>query len=280
MQKHIQKHIQDLQLKKQEVRTSQKKYFKISQKYLKEKQYFYNKYEKALSKEKLEEVKMRKDNLLKDYENVFMSFKQLFQDKNFEIEKVCKSFIEFDSVTKKEICLSWDFMTTKLIEDIEIQKVENNKWNKGQVDVDIQGIFSPFFSPNIQITPSLQHSIELSYFDIKSLFLPRYNNFSLFFLDFEFKNLKKCSIDNIEKNSKLIYNSFHIKKNSIHSKDFKLIEELILAFHKNNEFFYSDENYRPAKMLKSILIIRYVAFFFFFVFETSKYEEEVEEVEQ
>lgn len=251
-QKQIERHFEELQGKKQEVRSVQKKYFKISQKLLKEKQYFQNNYDKALSIEKLEMMKMKKSALLNEYQTVFLSFKELFEHKNFEIEKICKSFIEMDTKTKKEICLTWDFLTTKLIEDIEVQKVENNKWNKGQIDVDIQNIFSSFFPQNYKVTQSLQTNLKKSYFDLKHIFLPRYNNFSLFFLDFEFKNLKKFSIENIEKNEKFIYNSFHTKKKSIQNKDNKLIEELILAFHTNNEFFYSDQNYCPAKLLKSI----------------------------
>lgn len=48
-----------------------------------------------------------------------------------------------------------------------------------------------------------------------------------------------------------LYNDFQLQKKSIPYKDIKLIEEIILSLNKKNEFFYSDGQYQPLKILKS-----------------------------
>lgn len=259
LEKHFKRNFEELQSKKQEVRFVQKKYFKVAQKHLKEKEYFKNNYEKALSKTKLNELRSKKYSRMKEYEKVFLSFKELFQHKNSEFEKYSTNFIELDTKTKKEICLSWDLLSTKLIEDIELLKVKNNKWSEGQINLDIQDIFCNLLNEknknknkNKQEEIKNLNLIQTCYFDIKELFLQKFNNFSLFFLDYEFKNLKKCAILELPKSSDKLYEQFHIKKQTMVSKDIKLIEELILALHINNEFFYSNQNYKPAKLMKSI----------------------------
>lgn len=97
----------------------------------------------------------------------------------------------------------------------------------------------------------LQKNLESLYFDVKNVFLSKFNTFSLFFLDFEFKKLKKCSVERPEDHPNRIYNDFQLQKKTVPPKDLKLIEELLLSLNKKNEFFYSEGQYQPLKILKS-----------------------------
>ena len=97
----------------------------------------------------------------------------------------------------------------------------------------------------------VQINIENLYFKVKHIFLSKFNTFSLFFLDFEFKKLKKSSVERPEESPHELYNDFQLQKKTIPSKDLRLIEEVVLSLNLKNQFFYSDGHYQPLKILKS-----------------------------
>lgn len=119
----------------------------------------------------------------------------------------------------------------------------------------------------------MQRNIEGLYFKVKHIFLSKFNTFSLFFLDFEFKKLKKSSVERPEESPLELYNDFQLQKKSIPGKDIKLIEEIVLSLNEKNSFFYSDGQYQPLKILKSKLT-RPSLEHNFPLFQTAEHQEE------
>ena len=128
-------------MRKQELREIQKKYFKSSEKYLKEKQYYWENFEKAQTKDKLNELFEKKESLLRQYQKTFEIFRSVYDQKNEKFEERTKQFLEFDTQRKKDYVLNWDLFTKKLIEDIEFNKLHSNKWKQEDIDVDCDQIF-------------------------------------------------------------------------------------------------------------------------------------------
>jgi len=120
----------------------------------------------------------------------------------------------------------------------------------------------------------IQQNIERLYFKVNNIFLSKFNTFSLFFLDFEFKKLKKCSVERPEDSPHELYNDFQLQKKSIPTKDIKLVEEIVLSLNQKNEFFYSDGQYQPLKILKSRLIRPSIEYHFSF-FQSSKHKKKI-----
>lgn len=94
-------------------------------------------------------------------------------------------------------------------------------------------------------------TIERLYFPLKTIFLTRFNTFSMFYLDFEFKKLKKSRVSLTNLKEERIYDNLQLQKIKSPSKVVKLVEELLLALCGPNEFLYSQGHYQPAKLLKS-----------------------------
>lgn len=141
LNKGFEKDILDLKMRKQELREIQKKYFKSSEKYLKEKQYYWENFEKAQTKDKLNELFEKKESLLRQYQKTFEIFRSVYDQKNEKFEERTKQFLEFDTQRKKDYVLNWDLFTKKLIEDIEFNKLHSNKWKQEDIDVDCDQIF-------------------------------------------------------------------------------------------------------------------------------------------
>ena len=97
-------------------------------------------------------------------------------------------------------------------------------------------------------------TIERLYFPLKTIFLTKFNTFSMFYLDFEFKKLKKSRVIVANLKPDRIYDKLQLEKTNISSKVVKLIEELLLALCGPNEFLYSQGHYQPAKLLKSMVL--------------------------
>lgn len=99
--------------------------------------------------------------------------------------------------------------------------------------------------------PDLEKMTERLYFPVKTIFLTKFNTFSMFYLDFEFKKLKKnrTTLDNL--NPEKIFDDLQISKINSPNKIVKLTEELLLSLSAPNEFLYSQGHYQPAKLLKS-----------------------------
>ena len=128
-------------MRKQELREVQKKYFKSSEKYSKEKQYYWENFEKAHTKDKLQDLFLKKENLLRSYEKTFEIFRKVYDKKNEKFEERTKKFLKFDTKMKKDYVLNWDLFTKKLIEDIEFNKLQTNKWKKEDIEIDCDEIF-------------------------------------------------------------------------------------------------------------------------------------------
>jgi len=141
LQKSFEKDIMDLKIRKQELREIQKKYFKSSEKFLKEKQYYWENFEKAQTKDKLIDMYHKKENHLREYKKTFETFRSVYDKKNLKFEERCKQFLGFDTQRKKDYMLNWDLFTKKLIEDIEIHKLNTNKWKEEDIEVDCDSLF-------------------------------------------------------------------------------------------------------------------------------------------
>ena len=131
----------DLKIRKQELREVQKKYFKSSEKFKKEQQYYWENFEKAQTKEKLLELYNKKESHLKEYKKTFETFRNVYDKKNLKFEERCKDFLKFDTEHKKDYMLNWDLFTKKLIEDIEFKKLQSNKWKPEDIDINCDLIF-------------------------------------------------------------------------------------------------------------------------------------------
>jgi hypothetical protein len=143
LQKGFEKDLADLKIRKQDLREVQKKYFKSSEKFVKERQYYWENFEKAQTKEKLNEMFQKKEKHLKDYKKTFDIFRNVYDKKNLKFEERAKTFLAFDTLKKKDYMLNWDLFTKKLIEDIEFHKLTTNKWKKEDIEVDCDHIFRP-----------------------------------------------------------------------------------------------------------------------------------------
>jgi hypothetical protein len=141
LQKSFEKDIMDLKVRKQELREVQKKYFKSSEKFLKEKQYYWENFEKAQTKDKLMDLYHKKENHLKEYKKTFEIFRNVYDKKNIKFEERCKQFLIFDTEKKKDYMLNWDLFTKKLIEDIEFNKLQTNKWKVEDIEINCDSIF-------------------------------------------------------------------------------------------------------------------------------------------
>ena len=130
-------------MRKQELREVQKKYFKSSEKFLKERQYYWENFEKAQTKEKLGELYQKKEAHLRDYKKTFDIFRTVYDKKNIKFEERTKNFLAFDTLKKKDYVLNWDLFTKKLIEDIEFNKIKTNRWKKEDLEVDCDKVFEP-----------------------------------------------------------------------------------------------------------------------------------------
>lgn len=143
LQKGFEKDLADLKMRKQDLREVQKKYFKSSEKFVKERQYYWDNFEKAQTKEKLNEMFQKKEKHLKEYKKTFDIFRSVYDKKNLKFEERAKSFLAFDTLKKKDYMLNWDLFTRKLIEDIEFHRITTNKWKKEDIEVDCDHIFRP-----------------------------------------------------------------------------------------------------------------------------------------
>lgn len=141
MQKAFEKDIQDLRMRKQDLREIQKKYFKSSEKYTKEKRYYWDNFEKAQTKDKLDEMHRKKQKHLREYKKTFEHFRSVYDKKNLKFEERSKAFLAFDTQKKKDYMLNWDLFTKKLIEDIEFNKLQTNKWTAEDIDIDCDALF-------------------------------------------------------------------------------------------------------------------------------------------
>lgn len=141
MQKAFEKDIQDLRMRKQELREVQKKYFKSSEKFTKEKRYYWDNFEKAQTKDKLDELHLKKQRNLRDYKKTFEHFRSVYDKKNLKFEERSKKFLSFDTQKKKDYMLNWDLFTKKLIEDIEFHKLQTNKWAPEDIEIDCDSLF-------------------------------------------------------------------------------------------------------------------------------------------
>lgn len=143
IQRSFEKDISDLRIRKQELREVQKKYFKASEKYVRERQYYWENFEKAQTKEKLGEMYEKKEGLLREYKKTFEMFRTVYDKKNLKFEERSKAFLDFDTQKKRDYALNWDLFTKKLIEDIEFNKLNSNKWKKEDIEVDCDALFKP-----------------------------------------------------------------------------------------------------------------------------------------
>lgn len=147
IQKGFERDLTDLKTRKQNLRAVQKKYFKSSEKFLKEKEYYWGNYEKALSKTKLAEMFQKKKKNLSEYRDSFKTFKNVYDQKNLTFENRTLDFLELDTEKKKDFMLNWDLFTKKLIEDIELKKILTNKWKPEQLEVDCDEMFKSVLPP-------------------------------------------------------------------------------------------------------------------------------------
>lgn len=142
LQKGFEKDLNDLRARKQELREVQKKYFKSSEKFVKEKRYYWDNFEKAQPKDKLDELHRRKSAHLREYQKTFDHFRGVYDRKNLRFEERSKAFLSFDTTKKKDYMLNWDLFTKKLIEDIEFHKLQAHKWAPKDLEVDCDVLFA------------------------------------------------------------------------------------------------------------------------------------------
>ena len=96
----------------------------------------------------------------------------------------------------------------------------------------------------------IREEFEHLYFDVRLVFMSQLNNFSLYFIDYEFRTLKRLKSDDIEEQREKLVNNFQIERKRLSSKDIKLIEEVLLSLSEENQFLYSDDVKSPSKFLK------------------------------
>lgn len=96
----------------------------------------------------------------------------------------------------------------------------------------------------------IKDEFEHLYFDVRIVFMSQLNNFSLYFIDYEFRSLKRLKSDDLEEQREKLVNNFQIERKRISSKDIKLIEEVLLSLSEENQFLYSDDIKSPSKFLK------------------------------
>lgn len=144
--------IEQLKRSKHELRTVQKKYFKASEKLLKQKEYRREGFEKAKTKDEISRYRTSKLNELQHYTHEFEVFRQLYSEFNNSFEVRAKEYVRFDTQLKKDYCLNWELFSTKIIEDIEFKKLQNLNWKPEDFELDCEVIFNDLL-PEKLITP-------------------------------------------------------------------------------------------------------------------------------
>lgn len=107
--------IERLKHKKDLLKDVQRRYFKASTRYRREKNKFWDNHETAQSKRKVEEYFQRKEALLKNYKIIFREFKQMYEASNYKFETRMKDWLRFDSLLKKDYVKIWEKFSAKLL---------------------------------------------------------------------------------------------------------------------------------------------------------------------